>query len=382
MVRPFARLPACGGWRAMARGVGSWRSRRRSTPSAALRAEFSPTPSSSCPLPLRMAEPTAASTRKAFLGSGRYLARLWQPSEASSPLNARPINDLWEEYRKTHDETIRDFLMEKYLPLVRYNAERVHKRLSAEVNIEDLMCAGVFGLMDAVDAFDLERKVKFETYCAPRIRGAILDELRSMDWLPNLARYRTAEFEVIRQQIEAETGHPADDAHIAARMGIPGDELRLKDIKGFLTNGLSRTERLILLLHYYDGMTLRDIGATLDLSESRVEQMHTSILLRLEAQLRGVGSEEAEQASSADGITPEETLLAAIFGRSRSGSLAADTTSSQPDADSCAVISHAAGCLDEARLRVDATTATIGRIEGRMSQLADLLAKGTSHVNH
>ncbi|MCC6676941.1 MAG: FliA/WhiG family RNA polymerase sigma factor [Phycisphaerales bacterium] len=262
---------------------------------------------------------------------GRYPARHAEPSKARSPYDDLPIAEVWEEYRRTRSQTLRNYLMEKFLPLVRYNAERIYTRLPDEVDIEDLMSAGLFGLMDAIDAFDLERKVKFETYCAPRIRGAILDELRSMDWVPRLVRARTAKFEQARQQIEMETGHPASDNQVAQRLGMNGEEfdklkrdstvagkfsltrkafssdggkdvreidvirdetqanpfieLQRKDLRELITKGLTRAERLIVILYYYEGMTMKEIGTTLDLSESRVSQMHSSILARLKSQM-------------------------------------------------------------------------------------------------
>ncbi|MBL8963024.1 MAG: FliA/WhiG family RNA polymerase sigma factor [Phycisphaeraceae bacterium] len=243
-----------------------------------------------------------------------------------------PMQEVWEEYQRTHAEDIRNFLMEKFLPLVRYNAERIYQKLPDEVDIEDLMQAGTFGLKDAVDAFDLERKVKFETYCAPRIRGAILDELRSMDWVPRLVRHRTARFEAVRQQIEMETGESPTDSEVATRIGVDGEEfdklrrdgkpinirslnqrcfagengkdvreidvirdesqtnplseMARRDLKEFVTKGLNRAERLIVVLYYYENMTMKEIGSTLALSESRVSQMHSSILLRLKAQMQ------------------------------------------------------------------------------------------------
>ena len=100
------------------------------------------------------------------------------------PVPKRDIKEVWNEYKRTKAEPLRNYLMEQYLHLVRYNAERIHVKLPDEVELDDLMSAGIFGLMDAIAAFDMERGVKFETYCAPRIRGAILDELRSMDWVP------------------------------------------------------------------------------------------------------------------------------------------------------------------------------------------------------
>jgi RNA polymerase sigma factor for flagellar operon FliA len=253
------------------------------------------------------------------------------------PLDERPINDVWKEIQRSEKssprwEQIRNYLMERFLPLVRYNAERIHTRLPDEVDVDDLMSAGVFGLMDAIDAFDLERKVKFETYCAPRIRGAILDHLRNMDWVPRLVRHRTSKFEHARQLIEMQTGESATDDQVAERLGLageefdklkrdsfavntrsltqrcfnsdgnrdvreidvikdesqrnPSNEVQRRDLKDLMTKGLSRAERLIVILYYYEAMTMKEIGATLDLSESRVSQMHSSILLRLKAQMQ------------------------------------------------------------------------------------------------
>ncbi len=249
----------------------------------------------------------------------------------SQSLASMDIVDIWHAYEEDPNEQIRNFLIERFMPLVRYNAERIHTRLPDEVDIEDLVQAGQFGLMDAINAFDLDRKVKFETYCAPRIRGAILDELRLLDWVPRLVRHRTSKVEQVRQRIEKETGHPPTDQEILNWLGVnkeeyekirrdsasvatfsltracyPGDsdrevreidvirddnqvnplrEIQRKDLKEQITKGLSRAERLIVVLYYYEGMTMKEIGATLDLSESRVSQMHSSILQRLKSQM-------------------------------------------------------------------------------------------------
>ncbi|MBS0191418.1 MAG: FliA/WhiG family RNA polymerase sigma factor [Planctomycetes bacterium] len=263
---------------------------------------------------------------------GRFQARHAEPSNLPTPFDKLDINEVWKRYRKEPNEPMRNFLMEKFLHLVRYNADRIHSRLPDEVDVEDLMSAGLFGLMDAIDSFDLDRKVKFETFSANRIRGAILDELRSMDWVPRLVRHRTAKFDQARQQIEMELGRPATDHEVGARLGIQGEEfdkvkrdssavgtrslnqrafqsdggrdvreidvvkddsqvnplgdLQRRDLKELITKGLSRAERLIVILYYYEGMTMKEIGSTLDLSESRVSQMHSSILARLKAQLQ------------------------------------------------------------------------------------------------
>jgi DNA-directed RNA polymerase specialized sigma subunit len=116
--------------------------------------------------------------------------------------------------------------MENYLHLVRYNAERIHVKLPDEVELDDLMSAGIFGLMDAINAFDLERGVKFETYCAPRIRGAILDELRSMDWVPRLVRSRAHKLDGASKQLEVELGRAPTNEEVAKRLKVPDGRVR------------------------------------------------------------------------------------------------------------------------------------------------------------
>jgi RNA polymerase sigma factor for flagellar operon FliA len=247
-------------------------------------------------------------------------------------LQEMPIEDVWREYRKEPTDAIRNFLIERYLDIVKYTAERMHIRLPAEVDVEDLMSAGLFGLMDAIDAFDLDRGVKFETYCAQRIRGAIFDELRAMDWVPRLVRSRTARMERARKALEMELGRRPTDTEVCSRLNVdhaeyeklqkdsrpvgvvslnrkwfetdsskdvreidvirdnrqtnPLSEIQGKDVKLLITKGLSRAERLIVTLYYYEEMTMKEIGMTLDLSESRVSQMHSSILARLKAQMQ------------------------------------------------------------------------------------------------
>jgi len=243
------------------------------------------------------------------------------------------IQTVWKKFKKNQtDQALRNRLIERFLPLVRYNAERVWAKLPEGVDLNDLISAGVFGLMDAIEAFDLERGVKFETYCVPRIRGAMLDELRTMDWVPRLVRSKASKLEAARKEVEAEFGRPPTDIEIAQRMKLSStefDKLKteasavnlvslnkkwyetdsykdvreidiLEDIKGedptkgiqkrdlmkLVTKGLNRNERLIIILYYYEELTMKEIGNTLGLSESRVSQMHSSIVARLKDQLQ------------------------------------------------------------------------------------------------
>ncbi len=245
--------------------------------------------------------------------------------------SARDIEEAWKGFFEQRDEFHRNLLMENYLPLVKYTADRIYAKLPDKVELDDLISAGIFGLMDAIDAFDPERGVKFETYCTPRIRGAILDELRSMEWLPKLVRARAHHLERALRTLEAHLGRMPTEAEIAAEMNLDmndfrrpqkdavatgivslsnkldesdGDrdirefdiienqksqnllrEVQKRDLKGPLTKGLTRVERLIMRLYYYEEMTMKEIGAALDLSESRVSQMHSSIIARLNAQM-------------------------------------------------------------------------------------------------
>jgi RNA polymerase sigma factor for flagellar operon FliA len=253
-------------------------------------------------------------------------------AKAELPFSERPIEDLWALYTREPSEELRNFFIVKYHDIVRFTAERMHMKLPSEVDVDDLMSAGLFGLMDAIDNFDPLRGVKFETYCAQRIRGAIFDELRAMDWVPRLVRSRTAKVERIRKAMEMESGRRPTDEELCARLNVGGTEfdklskdsrpvgvvslsrkcfegdssrevreidvirdqrqenpvavIQKQDLQTLMTRGLSRAERLILILYYYEDMTMKEIGLTLDLSESRVSQMHSSILARLKAQMQ------------------------------------------------------------------------------------------------
>jgi len=239
------------------------------------------------------------------------------------------INEIWEQFHKTRDDYSRNLLMEHYRDIVRYSAERLHSKLPDKVELDDLISAGIFGLMDAIDAYDPSRGVKFETYCSPRIKGSILDELRSMDWVPRLVRARAHQLSKATHSLETDFGRKPTDEEIAEELKLgmeefkrlqrdanaasqvslntkytdgdkdireidiikdkksenPVVEAQKRDLKNLLTKGLTRAERLIIVLYYYEEMTMKEIGATLDLSESRVSQMHSSIIARLKAQM-------------------------------------------------------------------------------------------------
>ena len=242
------------------------------------------------------------------------------------------LERVWAEYRATGSPELRNRLVVHYLPLVKYNSERIGAKLPDEVEVTDLMSAGVFGLVDALDSFDPARGVKFETYCAPRIRGAILDELRSMDWVPRLVRSRAQRLERATRTLQARTGRAPTREELADHLRLPKDEFdrvmrdskavtqvslsrkqyetdssrevreidvlvdrrgsdpleeaERRDLRDMMTRGLTRAERLILILYYYEQMTMKEIGMTLDLSESRVSQMHSAIIERLKGQLQ------------------------------------------------------------------------------------------------
>ena len=136
------------------------------------------------------------------------------------------MENVWHLYREWGCKTMRDFLAKKYYDIVKYTAERMHMRLPNEVEVEDLMSAGIFGLMDAIEAFDTERGVKFETYCGTRIKGAIFDELRHMDWVPRLVRARSSKVDQARRAIEMRTGTKASDEQISTHMQLDSSEYK------------------------------------------------------------------------------------------------------------------------------------------------------------
>jgi len=244
-----------------------------------------------------------------------------------------PDDDLWVSYKRDPSNIrLRNALMEMYMPLVKYNGERIWTKLPEGVELDDLISAGTFGLMDAIDGFDLSRGIKFETYCVPRIRGSILDELRTMDWVPRLVRSKATKLNEAKRTLETKFGRPPNQEELASELTVTQPELEkmmfestatsvmslskkwyetdsYKDVNEVdiiedkraedptqpqfkmdllrsVTKGCSREERLILILYYWENLTMKEIGATLYLSESRVSQVHSALMKRL----RGIPS--------------------------------------------------------------------------------------------
>ncbi|MDA1007404.1 MAG: FliA/WhiG family RNA polymerase sigma factor [Planctomycetota bacterium] len=247
------------------------------------------------------------------------------------------IVELWRNYRAASDagatssDGFRNRLIETYLHVVRFAAERARAKLPAEVEVDDLFQAGLFGLMDSINSYDIDRGIKFETFADRRIHGAIMDQLRSLDWVPRLVRNRTARVDRAKKEYQSLNGRVPSEEELREHLGVSAEEfekvqrdsspvgvtslhrkwqdsdsgkdsaqgdviedvrqrdpfsaVQSSDLLALFTKGLSRAESLIVILYYYEEMTMKEIGMTLDLSESRVSQMHTSILARLKAQM-------------------------------------------------------------------------------------------------
>jgi RNA polymerase sigma factor for flagellar operon FliA len=249
----------------------------------------------------------------------------------ASAMTESELEVIWRTYKRTRDENLRNTLIEHHMPLVRAIAERVLQTLPKSIELDDLSSAGTFGLMDAINGFDLSRGIKFKTYCTTRIRGSILDELRSQDWVPRLVRLKAHRLDRAIRQLEGELGRSPNQLEIAHALGITLDELQAheteanaktifslsekwddgdeekemekveiladrksvnpvdtiqqRDALETITGSLTKKERLIILMYYYEGLTMREIGEIMELTESRVCQIHSNVMARLKAQL-------------------------------------------------------------------------------------------------
>jgi RNA polymerase sigma factor for flagellar operon FliA len=235
---------------------------------------------------------------------------------------------LWKEYQKKPTAELREQLIIAYSQLVKLVAGRLSMYLGHNVEYEDLVSYGIFGLIDAIDKFNMEKNVKFETYASLRIRGAILDQIRKMDWIPRTVRQRQRRIDDAIKNIEMRTGKTAMDDEIAAELGVSEDELcnwqsQLKitnvvslnefeeqgagpepvmdatynshfaqpenvveeeELKEKLVESLAlltEKERRVIELYYYEDLTLKEISKVLDVSESRVSQLHTKALIKM-----------------------------------------------------------------------------------------------------
>jgi RNA polymerase sigma factor for flagellar operon FliA len=245
------------------------------------------------------------------------------------------MDPLWSKYKATHDPKIKEQIILKYANLVKFVAGRLMITLPPSVEVGDLESAGIIGLIDAIDRFDPQYGVKFESYAIPRIKGSMLDELRKLDWIPRSIRSKTRELEKVIAELEHEKGRPALDEEISQRLNISLEEYfnLLKEVssvsllsldsaiftdegnKGELHNviedkeevepdeainrdelkeliiraidDLPETERLVIALYYYEELTLKEIGQVLQLSESRISQIHTKTILSLRGKFRG-----------------------------------------------------------------------------------------------
>ncbi len=245
------------------------------------------------------------------------------------------IEELWAEFKRTGDRQARDRLIVHYSPLVKYVAGRVSAGLPHSIEQADLVSYGIFGLIDAIEKFDTSRNIKFETYAITRIKGSIIDELRSIDWVPRSVRAKARSVERAYAKLEAELLRTPTDAEVAAELKISEDELQqifnqisfvglialdevlssgsgergetttlvdtipdrgdgpvaafeVEEMKQLLASAINRLgdrEKIVLTLYYYESLTLAQIGEVLGVTESRVCQIHTKAVLQLRSRL-------------------------------------------------------------------------------------------------
>ncbi|RME89083.1 MAG: RNA polymerase sigma factor WhiG [Candidatus Hydrogenedentota bacterium] len=242
--------------------------------------------------------------------------------------------ELWKEYVKTKDTAIRDYFIHKYAPLVKYVAGKVAVGMPHNVEFDDLVSYGTFGLLDAIEKFDPDKEVKFKTYAMTRIRGSIFDELRTIDWIPRSIRQKAKEVEKIIGELENKLGRTVEDEEIAAELDLslpefhelvskisgmsmvslndlwygndeegdisfmdtiespanlnPDVMVEREEIKNQIVEAIQKLpdrEKKVIVLYYYEDLTLKEIGEVLEVTESRVSQLHTKAIMRLRGRL-------------------------------------------------------------------------------------------------
>lgn len=246
---------------------------------------------------------------------------------------------LWEKFSKDNDQGIRDYFVIKYAPLVKYVAGKVSMGMPQNIEFEDLVSYGIFGLLDAIGKFNPERGIKFKTYAMTRIRGSIFDELRSIDWIPRSIRQKAKQIEQIIADLENKLGRTVEDEEIAKELGVSsgefqsllnklsgtsmislndiwylGDEsdemsiletleapdsmnpdvlIEKEEIKDYIIDAIRKLpdkEKKVIVLYYYEDLTLKEIGEVLEVTESRVSQLHTKAIMRLRGRLGRIKS--------------------------------------------------------------------------------------------
>lgn len=240
-------------------------------------------------------------------------------------MKQKNIEMIWDEYIKTKNKDLKMLIIEHYVHLVKIVAGRLSIYLNQYIDTEDLISYGVIGLIDAIDKFDIEKNVKFETYASLRIRGAILDEIRKLDWIPRTLRKKQKDLDKAYIHLESQLGRPPTDAEVVKYLNISQDEFyalmndiniaalvsideypnqieTIKDInaeqpyncveineqKELLKEAINRLperEKQVILLYYYEELTLKEISSVLEVSESRISQLHTKGVSRLRMNL-------------------------------------------------------------------------------------------------
>lgn len=239
---------------------------------------------------------------------------------------------LWDQYAKCKSYELREKIIIEYAPLVKLVAGRLSMYLGYNVEYEDIVSYGIFGLIDAIDKYDFNKNVKFETYASLRIRGAILDQIRKMDWIPRSVRQKQKKIDMTMSKLEAEYGRPATDEEIAKELDITVDELdtwngqtkisNIISLEDFIEQGseirmdashnsqfeqpekivekselalmlekaldeLTEKEKSVVLFYYYEDLSLKEISKVLGVSESRVSQLHTKAIQKMKKHLGG-----------------------------------------------------------------------------------------------
>jgi RNA polymerase sigma factor for flagellar operon FliA len=249
------------------------------------------------------------------------------PFHGEAAQSEEDVDQLWILYKKNPTDQLRNRLIERYISIVYSRAERLWSRLPEGIELDDLIQVGTLGLVGAISSFDPSRGIRFEAFCLPRIQGAMQDELRAMDWAPRAVRSKSSKLNEAYKILEQQHGRKPTDQEVADTLGISGEELHQvyaethsinvtsldrtfseqdgsKDLREMdmvadrrsedpterlakivmirtFTNGLSKTERMIVIMYYYEELTMREIGAALEISESRVSQMHSAIVDRM-----------------------------------------------------------------------------------------------------